>query len=149
MSTRQTIIILSMLGISSFAHSEVVPANKLNDVIQAIKDSISAKDLNCVDSVSGTSLKASKLNWDAVSSAELKINENQQPVIVLHNEADAGHYDTTVEVTTNEDYTIVEEITGIQYKDSTIVRKNVGTIVNPKYENIRVAGQILQKIECK
>ena len=89
----------------------------------------------------------------------MKINENEQPVIVLHEDAfmdtvnDVKHFDTTIEVTTNSDFTLVEQIEGVQYHDSTTTstRKNVGTIINPKYETVTTTskGKLYQKVECK
>ena len=150
----KTIILLSMLVTSSFAYSEVVPSDRLSDVIQAIKDSFITKDLDCTETVSGRNTKASTLNWDAVSGAELTINENQQPVIVLHRDAsqqdsEYEYYDTTIKVTTNSDYTVVEEIQATQNESPKIIRKNVGTIINPIYKDIQVKGKLYQKVECK
>jgi hypothetical protein len=150
----KTIILLSLFSFSSFAHSEVVAADKFHDVVQAIKDSLSTKDLACNESVQNVNFKASTIDWDFLPRAEMKINENQQPVIIFHRD---GTYDTTVEVTTNSDFTVVEEIKVIQnvkpVTNTTTTRKNVGTILNPKYEtkteSVTIKGYLHSKTECK
>jgi hypothetical protein len=139
------------------SQANIVPTNVVSgekidndDIIQAITDSLIVKDLNCVDSVSGEKFKASTLNWDGFSGfgLELKTNEHEIPVIVLK------ITDTmTIELTSNSDLKVVEQIEAIRYNRSTTTstRKNVGTIINPKYETVIVntKGTLAEQIICK
>jgi hypothetical protein len=151
----KTIILLSMFSFSGLALSEVIPAGQKNDVIQAIKDSLKSKDLDCVGTDEGRDikLKASALNLDAVLfSAELKINENVQPAIVFHADYSRHSWDSTLEVYTNSDFSVVEKIKASHYGQPTTstTRKNVGTILNPKYETITITikGKLVEQVEC-
>ncbi len=152
----KTLLVLSMLLVSGLAHSEVLPANKFNDVIQAIKDSLNVRDLNCIEVISRTKLKASVISWKAFDATNptLIISENEQPAITIHSapREDKSHgvtyLESSAKITTSSDYTLVEKIEMVQYENSKVVRKNVGTLINPKYEDVLIQGDIYQKIEC-
>lgn len=152
----KTLLVLSILVISGLAHSEVLPANKFNDVIQAIQDSLNVRDLTCIEVKSGTKLKASAISWKAFDAFNptLIISENEQPAITIHSapreDKNLGvtFLDSSAKITTNSDYTLLEKIELVQYENSKVVRKNVGTLINPKYEDVLIQGDIYQKVEC-
>lgn len=142
-----------MLVTSSFGYSQSIPMGQLSNIMQAIKDSLLIKDLDCHEVVNNLNFKASTLEWSALNGLAISINEKQQPAIEIHRiafkESDAKFLDTTIKITTNSDHTIVEEISGSQYEIVTIAKQNIGTIINPIYKNISIKGKLYQQIECK
>ena len=148
----KTFIVLSLLIFSSLAHSQMLASNNVDDVIQAIKASLVIKDLDCVDPEFDSNFESSRMKWDVVSGGDLTINENQQPVIVLHkiNPSKSNpsiSYDIKIEVTTNLDYTQVEKIYGTSYTN-TMTKVNTGTIINPKYED-KVVSSLGEEVVCQ
>lgn len=122
------------------------------DVVRAIKDSLAQNDLNCVEIVKNTSLKASLLRLNNLLNYEMIINEGQQPVITFLSPADSkSTYETTVLVTTTPDYMMVTGIETEQFKVTKTARvENTGTIINPKYETVEtVKRELTERVICK
>ncbi len=138
-------LLLSILCFSSVSFSQEL--TKIDEVIGAIKDSLANKDLECHDSISGRIFKASALNFDAITilKSTISINESQQPVITFSSENSLQSI--IVEISTNSDQTIVEKIK-IANNDIETKRKNVGTITNPRYEQV-ISKKLTESVECK
>lgn len=149
----KSIILLLMLATPGLASSQSIPMMQIIDIVHAIKESLLNKDLDCHESVKNLSFKASLLEWDALNNLEISINIDQQPVIEFHRvaiqESIAKHLDTTITITTNSDFTIVEEINGAQYEIVDILSKNIGTIINPIFKKTSIKGKLHQQIVCK
>lgn len=137
------VLLLSLISFSSVSFAKESASNA--EVIQAIKDSLSVKNLNCLDSVTGQSFRASESQWDNIAAAQMTINQDQQPVLTFKSTEPKS--EMIVTVTTNSDLTIVEEIKAV-VSSFTKTTKNVGTIVKPQYKEI-ITKNVLSNIKCK
>lgn len=136
-----------MLGLLSLSTMSLAndQANKA-EVIDAIKTSLSYKDLSCIrDGKKFT--KASEIDYTYLGEKyyRMTIEEGAQPVIKFSNVSSDIEYNT--EVFTNEDLTVVIEL---RFSAISTERKriNVGTIVKPKFETV-VTKSITGQIICK
>lgn len=132
---------------TSFAY--ILDDQEASLIVRAIKDSLRANDLSCYESVGKTTVNASSLRLDNLNTYNVEISEGNQPVIKFYQEK--NNYETTVLVTTNDDYTVVTAINTEQYKlTKTTTERNTGTIINPRYEVItEVTKTLSEKLDCK
>ena len=136
---------LSLMLLCQFAFATPLPRKDGDLVIRAIRESLQSNDLKCVPSA-GVEFKSSGLNWRFVSENGLvTINEGEQPVIKII--ADDGKTEFDLDFTTNEEITIVTKITG-QVASISKGLRNVGTIINPRFEEVTLRTQV-NKIICQ
>lgn len=141
----KTLIAFSLMLVCQFAFANPLPKKEGDLVIRAIRESLRSNDLKCVQSV-GAEFKAADLNWRFVSENGLvTINEGEQPVIKII--AEDGRTEFDLDFTTNEEITIVTKISGQVASISKGVR-NVGTIINPRFEEVTFRTQA-NKVICQ
>lgn len=117
-----------------------------SDVIDAIKESISKKDLVC--SVEGKfHSRSSTINFDYLIKTNFKmtINESEQPAVKFEHAEQEVSYLT--EVFTNQELTVVEELRFSTFNVKKI-KVNVGTITNPKFEPA-ISKKLTSLLICK
>ena len=126
-------IVLLFICSVSFAHIGAQTA-KFEDISKAVKDSFSVRDLNCKKD--GVNYMASKIDWNGLDSSNTKveIKEGRQPVVVFYH-TNKDQSILHIEITTNSDYTLVERLQSFTITQQKI-KKNVGTIINPRYEEV-------------
>ncbi|WPU63691.1 hypothetical protein [Peredibacter starrii] len=139
------IFALSLILVCQFAFANHLPEKQGDLVIRAIRQSLETNDLKC-DQNSGYEFRASGLHWKFISEHGLVfIIEGEQPVIKLV--AEDGSTEFLLDITTNEDFTIVTKISGQVSNISKSVR-NVGTIINPRFEEVTLRTGI-NKVICQ
>ena len=140
------LLLLSLMTFSRFSFS----AEETN-VVNAIFDSLISHDLNCINLTENdskvfkaTKLKVSDLDYKHV---QMTIDEKQQPVITFFL-VDWDEHEELVTIATNSDLNIVKEIKWTKNSVIKTKSKNLGTITNPRYEDIIVRTEFYN-IECK
>lgn len=138
---------LSILALvfSVSAMAEVLPPAAAKQVISATRDALAVKDLSCMNKLNSWTGKASEINWVVFDDASVTINEEGQPVLTIVKMSEPREY--VAYVTTNDALTLVENIV-IKTSSISKVRRNIGTIPRPRYEDV-LERKLLEDIECK
>lgn len=137
-------LVAALTLLSQGVFAQALPAKQGAPVIQAVRDSLTINDLNCVEEISRYALRASQLNWSALKGGEVSVNEKVQPVIkikVIGNEREIIGL-----VTTNAE---LNQVLNIEITVSDIIKelRNMGTITRPRYEEITIRKRI-ESIKC-
>lgn len=138
------VLLLSLISISSITFASEIASQA--DIVQAIKDSIANKDLDCIQSDKKT-YKASSIDFDVLvnNGFVMTINENEQPLLTFTLVTDTE--EDIVKIATNSDLTSIESIKSV----SNVFKKekvNTGTIIRPHYEE-KTVKKFDSSIECK
>lgn len=132
----KTIFGLSLILLSQLSLAEVLPREEAQQVAQAVKESLDSSDLQCKGKQRNT--KASNIDWsylttefsDAVRTVSVS---NDQPSIIVTVGNESSEVIATF--TTNEDDTSIIKVQTESF-EITKVRKNTGTLLKPRYEDI-------------
>lgn len=142
------IVAITLSSQLSFAR-EVQSEEQKQDIVRAIKESLAVQDLDCIETVTSRTSKASKLNFFILPASKLTINETGQPVLTFKSESETSSY--IAKISTNDNFTIV---TKIMFKSEKLTKKttsrNTGTIVKPNYINeVTLTREITQELICE
>jgi diaminopimelate epimerase len=140
------LIVLSLL-MANLAFAAPVEEAQGKLVIQAVLDSLSVHDLDCL-TVKNVKRKASDLNWGSIRSL-YKVDVNSygiQPLITA-SYVETGRSEYVVQFTTNKEET---QVTRIVYQSHALRKSNVnvGTLSNPKYEEVETRT-LVESVTCK
>lgn len=155
------VYLLVFLSVSSFSNLLAMDLKDLveidatnNEILDAIIDSLKKHDLNCVNTVKGSKMKASKLNIKDVFNKNYTLtvsSDRSQPLIFLEKigALNSMKNKNQMTVTTDESMKVVTKINALSYDNVTRERVNVGTIIEPIYKEIVVDGAPFEIINCE
>lgn len=141
------LIVLSLLLSSQLSFARILPDDEAAAVMHAIVDASKESKLTCEFKdangvVNNTKPILEAFTWDAFylseeTQTQMSVNEEvESPVITIKRKIPNATFVEETQVTLNSDMT---KVTHFNYRSFgvKVVSKNVGTILKPKYEQVR------------
>jgi len=145
-------IILGLFVFGSFqAHANDLLSIDKNAVLTEVLVSLGAHPLQCVNKVDGKIYNTSQLNIKGVlgEDFDLTIHQSEQPVIIILKKFTNDNSTQLFQVSTDSLYKTVIGIETLHRHAPVVSKVNVGTIIDPVYQEITVEGVVMEQLSCK